>query len=162
MQRLQLTTYPNHLTNAGGVVVVESLVKLSDVGKVRVPRSDERPPEQLEGGLVGVEELGPVVIVNLVDINNHQGEADVDNDEDEEEDQDINDHVRHGDDDGARLSPHQSSLHKEGMKLLPMNVCRMQGQCILVVCAALLPYILPLMTDMERFRYRYVQILWPM
>ena len=90
---------------------MESLVELSDVGKVRVPRPDERPPEQLEGGLVGVEELRPVVIVDLVDIDNHQGEADVDNDEDEEEDQNVNDHVGHGDDDRASLPPHEPCLN---------------------------------------------------
>ena len=78
---------------------MQSLVELSDVRKVRVPCTDQRPPEQLEGRLVGVEELSPVVIVNLVDIDNDEGEADVDNDKDEEEHQDITDHVRHGNDD---------------------------------------------------------------
>ena len=94
-----LATHPYHLTDAGGVVVVESLVELSDVGKVRVPGPDQRPPEQLEGRLVGVEELSPVVIVNLVDVDNNEGETEVDNDKDEEEHQDITDHVRHGNDD---------------------------------------------------------------
>ena len=97
---------------------MESLVELSDVGKVRVPGPDERPPEQLEGRLVGVEELRPVVIVNLVDIDNHQGEADIDDDKDEEEDQDINDHVGHGDDDRSRLSPHEPCLNKTPRSLL--------------------------------------------
>ena len=89
---------------------MQSLVELSDVRKVRVPCTDQRPPEQLEGRLVGVEELSPVVIINLVDVDNNEGEADVDNDKDEEEDQDINDHVRHGDDDRPRLSPHEPCL----------------------------------------------------
>ena len=59
---------------------------------------------------MGVEELSPVVIVNLVDLDNNEGETDVDNDKDEEEHQDINDHVRHGDDDRTSLSPHEPCL----------------------------------------------------
>ena len=60
---------------------------------------------------MGVEELRPVIIVNLVDIDNHQGEADVNNDKYEEEDQDINDHVCHRDDDRSSLSPHEPCLN---------------------------------------------------
>ena len=90
---------------------MQSFIELSDVGKVRVASPDQRPPEQLEGGLVRVEELSPVVVINFVNIHNHQGEADVDNNEDEEEDEDVNDHVGHGDDNRPGLSPHQTSLN---------------------------------------------------
>ena len=90
---------------------MQSFIELSDVGKVRVASPDQRPPEQLEGGLVRVEELGPVVVINLVNIDNHQGEADVDDNEDKEEDEYINDHVGHGDDNRPRLSPHETSLN---------------------------------------------------
>ena len=53
-----------------------------------------------------VEELGPVIIIDFVNIHSDQGEADVDNDEDEEKHEHVNDHVGHGDDDRANLSPH--------------------------------------------------------
>ena len=58
-----------------------------------------------------IEELSSVVVINLVDIDNHQGEADVDDNEDKEEDEYINDHVGHGDDNRPRLSPHETSLN---------------------------------------------------
>ena len=75
-----------------------------------VTRPNERPPEQLEGRLVAVEKLGPVVVVDLVHVDSDQSEAGVDYQEDEEEDEDVNDHVGHGDDDWTSLSPHQPSL----------------------------------------------------
>ena len=100
---------------------MQGLLVLADVGEVRVAGPDQRPPEQLEGGLVRVEELRAVVVIDLVHVDCDQGEADVDDHEDEEEHEHVDDHVRHGDDDGASLSPHQSSLQKEGMKLLPMK-----------------------------------------
>ena len=59
---------------------------------------------------MAVEKLSSVIVIHLINIDSDQGEADVDNDEDEEEHEDINNHVRHGDYDRARLSPHQSSL----------------------------------------------------
>ena len=93
---------------------MQSFIELSDVGKVRVASPDQRPPEQLEGGLVRVEELSPVVVINFVNIHNHQGEADVDNDEDEEEDKDVHHHVAHGDDDRSYLSVHQPDLERKG------------------------------------------------
>ena len=73
---------------------------------MRVASSDQRPPEQFKGGFVAVEELGSVIVIHFVDVDGDQGEADVDNDEDEEKHEHVNDHVGHGDDDWANLSPH--------------------------------------------------------
>ena len=55
---------------------------------------------------MAVEELGSVIVIHFVDVDGDQGEADVDNDEDEEKHEHVNDHVGHGDDDRANLSPH--------------------------------------------------------
>ena len=110
LDMIWILNYLDEVPDAGGVVVSESLLVLPDVGEVGVTRSDEGPPEQLEGGLVAVEELGPVVVVNLVHVHSDQGEADVHNQEDEEKDKDVDYHVGHWDDDRASLSPHQPSL----------------------------------------------------
>ena len=88
------------------VVEVEGAVKLSDVGKVRDPSADESPPEQLECRLVVVEKHSSVVIIHVIDVDCAKCKADVDNDKDEEEYQNINNHVGHGDDDWASLTPH--------------------------------------------------------
>ena len=55
----------------------------------------------------------PVLIVDTVDVDGAEGEADVDDDKDEEEDKDVHHHVAHGDDDGSYLPVHQPNLGKE-------------------------------------------------
>ena len=87
---------------------MERGVKGPDVREVGVARTDKCPIEQLKGCLVVVEELcpvenvredqqntPPVLIVDAIDVNRAQCEADVDNDEDEEEDKDVHHHVAH-------------------------------------------------------------------
>ena len=54
----------------------------------------------------------PVIAVYVVDVDGAEGEGDVDDDEDEEEDHDVEDHVRHADDDRTRLTPHQPDLNQ--------------------------------------------------
>ena len=46
------------------------------------------------------------MFVYIIYVDSTQCEADVHNDEDEEEHQDVDDHIRHTDDDRARLPPH--------------------------------------------------------
>ena len=89
---------------------MKSVVKFSDVWKVRVARADEGPPEQLECWFVSVEELSSVIIINIIDVNSTKREADVNDDKYEEENHDIDNHIGHWDDDGSSLPPHQASL----------------------------------------------------
>ena len=78
---------------------------------LRVARPDHGPEEELEGGLVGVEVRGPVRGVDVVDVDDADGEGEVHDDEDEQEDEHVQDHVRDADDDGAGGAPHQAALH---------------------------------------------------
>ena len=65
------------------------------------------------GGFISDFEASPVFIIDTVDVDSTEGEADVDNEEDEEEDDDIHNHVAHRDDDRARLSVHQPRLQQD-------------------------------------------------
>ena len=67
-------------------------------GKLWVSCPDHCPEEKLEGRLVVVEFVCPLVWVDSVDVDHAEGERDVDDDEDEEENHDVEDHVRHADD----------------------------------------------------------------
>ena len=53
-----------------------------------------------------VEKHSSVVIIHVIDVDCAKCKADVDNDKDEEENQNITNHVGHGDDDWASLTPH--------------------------------------------------------
>ena len=60
--------------------------------------------------------LLPVLIIDTVDIDGAEGEADVDDDEDKEEDKDVHHHVAHRDDDRSNLPVHQADLGEETKK----------------------------------------------
>ena len=89
---------------------MESFLKFSYVWKMWISSSYQRPPEKFESRFVWIEKLSSIIVINLVDINRHQSEADVDNHENEEENQDIDNHVGHGDYNGSGLTPHETSL----------------------------------------------------
>ena len=55
--------------------------------------------------------LGPIHIISTVDVNHAQSEGNVNDDKNQEENQDVQDHVRHANDDWTRGPPHQSSLN---------------------------------------------------
>ena len=78
---------------------------------MRVSSPNQSPKEQFEGHLGSVEMLGPIHIISTVNVNHAQSERNVDDDKDQEENQDVQDHVRHANDDWTRGSPHQSSLN---------------------------------------------------
>ena len=92
------------------VVVVKRVVKFSNVRKMGVACTYKCPPKQLESRLVGVEELCPIIIIDVIDVNGTEGKADIDDNEDEEENKNIDDHVSHRYDDWPCLTPHQPSL----------------------------------------------------
>ena len=109
-----------------------------------VTRPDERPPEQLEGRLVAVEEPGPVVVVDLVHVDGDQSEAGVDYQEDEEEDKDVgasttaSDSKDEGDNDdnGDRYKVHNEEGRKRFRHLENFN---MNELCARVVIKATKP-----------------------
>ena len=61
---------------------------------------------------MSVEELSSVIVINIINVDCTESEADVNNNKDEKENHDINNHVGHGDDDRPSLSPHKASLEK--------------------------------------------------
>ena len=79
--------------------------------KLRISSPNQSPKEQFKGHLVSVEMLGPIHIIGAVNVNHTQSERNVDDDKNQEEDQDVQDHVRHANDDRTRRPPHQSSLN---------------------------------------------------
>ena len=85
--------------------------KIQLTSKLRISSPNQGPKEQFKGHFVSVEMLGPIHVISTVNVNHAQRERNVNDDKNQEENQNIQDHVRHANDDRTRGPPHQSSLN---------------------------------------------------